>query len=381
MAQSPPAFRPAKKNFGYSTGLGLRTTDPWRGLGRSRQSSGLCCIQSQVQCAECSAWIPSGHPKAYKDLPCPIRSFRSAPVSRRHHRRRCSPGPVPRHRHRHRRPLRPGTGNHPRAGPGRRARHRRGARRRGRPRADSRHRQGPGRTAGSRQAGQRARFRPALPGGGQHVDMLICGAGIMACLETRVGPGWEAVRHQPPGPLRAGQPALAGAPQRRAWSPSRPPDTINPTCAGTMCSSRGLRQMAGLRAVENRERPVCPASGQAGTSAWRARLFAASWQDLHAAATHLTRAEMTAAGWLDASGQPTQLQDRAARRGHPDLGSRLAAAGRHGRAVLRGLRRRRAGPGRTALFRRRARTRSIPTQPRGFGRSAGLTGIDAFAAR
>ena len=28
--------------------------------------------------------------------------------------------------------------------------------------------------------------------GGQHVDMLICGAGIMACLETRVGPGLEA---------------------------------------------------------------------------------------------------------------------------------------------------------------------------------------------
>ena len=76
--------------------------------------------------------------------------------------------------------------------------------------------------------------------GGQHVDMLICGAGIMACLETRVGPGWEAqfaTNH-------LGHYALANLlwpalPAARAWSPSRPPDTINPTCAGTMCSSRG----------------------------------------------------------------------------------------------------------------------------------------------
>ena len=128
--------------------------------------------------------------------------------------------------------------------------------------------------------------------------------------------------------------------------------------------------MAGLRAVENRERPVCPASGQAGTRAWRARLFAASRQDLHAAATPPDAGRNDGRG-LAGRQRPAsrpQLQDRAARRGHPDLGSRLAAAGRHGRPVLRGLRRRRAGPGRSSLLRRRAPTRSIPKRRRGFGR-------------
>ena len=75
--------------------------------------------------------------------------------------------------------------------------------------------------------------------GGQHVDMLICARASWPASRPASGRAGSPVRHQPPGPLRAGQPALAGAPQRRAWSPSRPPDTINPTCAGTMCSSRG----------------------------------------------------------------------------------------------------------------------------------------------
>ena len=127
MAQSPPAFRPAKKDFGYSTGLGLRTTDPWRGLGRSRQSSGLCCIHSLKSSAQNA--VHGFHP----DIPrltriCHAPSAVSDRLRfrRRHHRAGGArqPGPVPRHRHRHRRPLRPGTGNHPRAGPGRRARHR-----------------------------------------------------------------------------------------------------------------------------------------------------------------------------------------------------------------------------------------------------------------
>ena len=141
--------------------------------------------------------------------------------------------------------------------------------------------------------------------GGQHVDMLICSAGIMACPETRVAGLGSPVRHQPPGPLRAGQPALAGAPERRARGRRLVRRTPSIRHALGRCAVHaGLRQMAGLRAVENRERPVCPASGQAGTRAWRARLSLHPGKIFTPLQRHLTRAEMTAAGWLDASGQP-----------------------------------------------------------------------------
>ena len=36
------------------------------------------------------------------------------------------------------------------------------------------------------------KFTQQLLATGVHLDMLICGAGIMACPETRIGPGWEA---------------------------------------------------------------------------------------------------------------------------------------------------------------------------------------------
>lgn len=35
-------------------------------------------------------------------------------------------------------------------------------------------------------------FAQHLLATGVHLDMVICGAGIMACPETRIGPGWEA---------------------------------------------------------------------------------------------------------------------------------------------------------------------------------------------
>ena len=76
--------------------------------------------------------------------------------------------------------------------------------------------------------------------GGQHVDMLICSAGIMAC--PRPASGRVGKPSSPPTtwaitrwPTCSGRRSAAA----RAWSPSRPPDTINPACAGTMCSSRG----------------------------------------------------------------------------------------------------------------------------------------------
>ena len=150
------------------------------------------------------------------------------------------------------------------------------------PRADSRHRQGPGRTAGSRQAGQRARFRPALLAGGQHVDMLICGAGIMACLETRVGPGWEAqfatnhLGHYALANLL--WPALAQRRARGRRLVRRTPSIRH--ALGRCAVHAGYDKWLAYGQSKTANALFAPASGQAGTSAWRARLFAASWQDL-----------------------------------------------------------------------------------------------------
>ena len=280
---------------------------------------------------------------------------------------------------------RPGTGNHPRAGPGRRARHRRGARRRGRPRADSRHRQGPGRTAGSRQAGQRARFRPALPGrrtACRHADLQRGHHGLprdprRAGLKPSSPPTTWAITRWPTCSGRR-----SGA--ARAWSPSRPPDTINPACAGTMCSSRGATTNGWPTGSRKPRTPCLPCIWTSWDESMACAPFAASRQDLHAAATPPDAGRNDGRG-LAGRQRPAsrpQLQDRAARRGHPDLGSRLAAAGRHGRPVLRGLRRRRAGPGRSSSF---AGVRPHAVDPEAAARlwalSAGLTGIDAFAAR
>ena len=220
--------------------------------------------------------------------------------------------------------------------------------------------------------------------GGQHVDMLICSAGIMACPETRVGPvgkpsspptTWAITRWPTCSGRRSGA--------ARAWSPSRPPDTINPACAGTMCSSRGLRQMAGLRAVENRERPVCPASGQAGTRAWRARLSLHPGKIFTPLQRHLTRAEMTAAGWLDASGQPADPSFKTVQQGAAT--QTWAAACRSWKAWAACTARIATSPRWTwakLLLRRRAPARGrSEAAARLWALSAGLTGIDAFAAR
>ena len=98
---------------------------------------------------------------------------------------------------------------------------------------------------------------------------------------------------------------------------------------------------------------------------------------------HLTRAEMTAAGWLDASGQPadpsfkTVQQGAATEPGQPPRRSwkawaactaRIATSPRWTWAKL---------PPSPAC----ARTRSIQAAARLWALSAGLTGIDAFAAR
>ena len=221
--------------------------------------------------------------------------------------------------------------------------------------------------------------------GGQHVDMLICSAGIMACPETRVGPGWEAqfaTNH-------LGHYALANLLWPALRSGAR---VVAVSSAGHHQSGMRWDDVQFTRATTNGwptgsrkpRTPCLPCIWTSWDESMACAPFAASRQDLHAAATPPDAGRNDGRG-LAGRQRPAsrpQLQDRAARRGHPDLGSRLAAAGRHGRPVLRGLRRRRAGPGRSSSF---AGVRPHAVDPEAAARlwalSAGLTGIDAFAAR
>ena len=207
--------------------------------------------------------------------------------------------------------------------------------------------------------------------GGQHVDMLICSAGIMACPETRVGPGWEAqfaTNH-------LGHYALANLlwPALRSGARGRRLVRRTPSirhALGRCAVHAGLRQMAGLRAVENRERPVCPASGQAGTRAWRARLSLHPGKIFTPLQRHLTRAEMTAAGWLDASGQPADPSFKTVQQGAATQTWAAASPQLEGMGGLycedcdvAALDLGEAPPSPAC-----ARTRSIPKRRRGFGR-------------
>ena len=208
--------------------------------------------------------------------------------------------------------------------------------------------------------------------GGQHVDMLICSAGIMACPETRVGPGWEAqfaTNH-------LGHYALANL----LWPALRSGARV------VAVSSAGHHQ-SGMRWDDvqfTRGYDKWLAYGQSKTAN---ALFALHLDKLgreHGVRAfslhpgkiftplqrHLTRAEMTAAGWLDASGQPADPSFKTVQQGAATQTWAAASPQLEGMGGLycedcdvAALDLGEAPPSPAC-----ARTRSIPKRRRGFGR-------------
>lgn len=80
------------------------------------------------------------------------------------------------------------------------------------------------------------------------LDLLINNAGIMACPETRVGPGWEAqfgTHHLGHMALTLGRWTCSAGPVVRAWWPCRPPATRSAASAGTTSTSGPRRTTSG----------------------------------------------------------------------------------------------------------------------------------------
>lgn len=222
--------------------------------------------------------------------------------------------------------------------------------------------------------------------GGQHVDMLICGAGIMACPETRVGPGWEAqfaTNH-------LGHYALANL----LWPALRSGARV------VAVSSAGHHQ-SGMRWDDvqfTRGYDKWLAYGQSKTAN---ALFALHLDKLgreHGVRAfslhpgkiftplqrHLTQEEMTAAGWLDANGQPADPSFKTVQQGAATQTWAAASPQLEGMGGLycedcdiAAL-----DQGEAPSF---AGVRLHAIDPEAAARlwalSAGLTGIDAFAAR
>ena len=218
--------------------------------------------------------------------------------------------------------------------------------------------------------------RSACSTTGRGVDILINNAAIMACPETRVGPGWEAqfaTNH-------LGHFALANL----LW-----PLLADGGGARVVALTSTGHKRSGIRWDDlqfEHGYDKWEAYGQAKTAN---SLFAVQLDALGQGAgvrafavhpggiftplqRHLAREEMVAAGWIDERRQPRRaLQDARAGRRDLDLGRDLAAARRHGRRLLRELRHRRADAARTRRprgSRASTRTRSTPSPPRACGR-------------
>ncbi len=247
-----------------------------------------------------------------------------------------------------------------------------------------------GRRARPRLARQRAGVRRgSVLDDGRGVDILINNAAIMACPETRVGAGLGgAVRHQPPRPLRARQPAVAAAGRRRRRARGRAhldrPQALRHPLGRPAVRAR-LREVGGVRAGEDRQLAVRRPARRARPGRRRARVRRASRRDHDAApAPPLARGDDRRG--LDGRGRPRRrsLQDARAGRLDLDLGGDLAAARGDGRRLLRELRHRRSRPSPDSPTARIEGVDAHAIDPDAAARlwavSAELTGVDAFAA-
>ncbi|AXB42304.1 SDR family NAD(P)-dependent oxidoreductase [Amycolatopsis albispora] len=148
------------------------------------------------------------------------------------------------------------------------------------------------------------RFAARFLASGRGIDILICGAGIMACPETRVGPGWEAhfaVNH-------LGHHVLVN----ELWP------SIRPGARVVAVSSAG-HQLSGMRWDDVQfdrgyDRWLAYAQAKTANALFAVHLDALGRDSgvrvfsLHPGAIltpllrHLTRAEMVERGWVDEHG-------------------------------------------------------------------------------
>ena len=298
-------------------------------------------------------------------------------LRRPEHRRRrpARDRPVREARRRHRRLLGPRAGDDACAGRG------------GRPRRRPRPAAG-GRAGGGRAASTASRsttldladldsvrgFAERFLASGRGIDIVINNAGRHGLPRDAGRPGLGgAVRDQPPRPLRARQPALAGDRTRRRARRlrllGRPPrssgirwDDVQFEHGYDKWQAYGQAKTANvLFAVQ---------LDALGRDAGRTGVLAAPRRHPHPAAAPPAQGGDGRRG-LDRRGrQPgrTRLQDARAGRGDPGVGGDVTAAGGHGRRLLRGLRHRRAAPGDRLRRRRCTRLRDRPrARPRACG--------------
>jgi NAD(P)-dependent dehydrogenase (short-subunit alcohol dehydrogenase family) len=152
-----------------------------------------------------------------------------------------------------------------------------------------------------------AAFAERFLASGRHIDLLIANAGIMACPETRVGPGWEAqfaTNH-------LGHFALVN----RLWPAIA--KRRRPGGVGVVARSSPLEDALGRRAVRARLRQVDRLrAGQDGQCAVRrpsrlarcsgrgARFQPPPGRDHHAVAAPSGHRGLVAFGWIDEDGNP-----------------------------------------------------------------------------
>ena len=180
-----------------------------------------------------------------------------------------------------------------------------------------------------------ATWLPVLPANpGRGLDILINNAAIMACPETRVGPGWEsqfATNHLGHYALtNLLWPALVGRRRGAGWCRSSSTghklsairfDDINFDTGYDKWKAYGQAKTANaLFAVE-----LDRLGGDSGVRAFAVHPGGIMTE----LQRHLPREEMVAAGWMDEHGnRPGGVQDPGAGSRHVRVGRHVAAAGR-----------------------------------------------------
>ncbi|MCP3733323.1 SDR family NAD(P)-dependent oxidoreductase [Sphingomonas sp. RP10(2022)] len=149
-------------------------------------------------------------------------------------------------------------------------------------------------------------FARRLLGSGRHIDMLINNAGIMACPETRVGPGWEAqfatnhlghfVLTNRLWPLLDGGARVVSVSSAGHHASPIRWDDVRFEHGYDKWLAYGQSKTANALFAVHLDR-IGRDHGIRAFSLHPGKIFTPLQR-------HLTRSEMTAEGWLDASGNP-----------------------------------------------------------------------------
>ena len=224
---------------------------------------------------------------------------------------------------------------------------------------------------------------------GRGVDILINNAAIMACPETRVGPGWEAqfaTNHL--GHFALANllwPLLADGDGARVVALTSTGHKRSRHPLGRPAVRARLREVARLRPGQDRQRAVRRPARRARPGRRRARVRRAPGRD-HDPAPAPPLARRDDRRGLDGRGRQRRraLQDARAGRLDLDVGGDVTAARGDGRRLLRELRHREADRGPDSPTARIEGVDAHAIDPDDAARlwavSAELTGVDAFAA-